>query len=78
MQHHTLSSTVGQVPPDLSDFRGLGMRNVVTLVLGGTGHPAVSVDQVPFQAGRSVAGKYRLIDIPLSNCINSGLNRATS
>ncbi len=22
-----------------------------------------------------VAGKYRLIDIPLSNCINSGLNR---
>ena len=22
-----------------------------------------------------IAGKYRLIDIPLSNCINSGLNR---
>ena len=22
-----------------------------------------------------LAGKYRLIDIPLSNCINSGLNR---
>lgn len=52
------------------------MHRVISLVLGGgrgtrlyplTGHR--SKPAVP------LAGKYRLIDIPISNCINSGLNR---
>ncbi len=51
------------------------MRNVISLVLGGGRGTRLS----PLTKFRSkpavpLAGKYRLIDIPLSNCINSGLN----
>ena len=53
-----------------------GMRNVVTLVLGG-GRGARLYPLTKFRSKPAVpvGGKYRLIDIPLSNCINSGLNR---
>lgn len=52
------------------------MRNVIALVLGGGRGTRLS----PLTKYRSkpavpLAGKYRLIDIPLSNCINSGMNR---
>jgi glucose-1-phosphate adenylyltransferase len=52
------------------------MRNVLTLVLGG-GRGARLYPLTKFRSKPAVpvAGKYRLIDIPLSNCINSGLNR---
>ena len=52
------------------------MRNVVTLVLGG-GRGARLLPLTAYRSKPAVplAGKYRLIDIPLSNCINSGLNR---
>src|SRR3954467_1197592 len=52
------------------------MRNVLSLILGGGRGPRL----FPLTKQRSkpavpVAGKYRLIDIPISNCINSGFNR---
>ncbi len=52
------------------------MRNVISFVLGGGRGTRLS----PLTKYRSkpavpLAGKYRLIDIPLSNCINSGMNR---
>src|SRR5256714_13356227 len=52
------------------------MQEVLSLILGGAGPPRLS----PLPALRSkpavpVAGKYRLIDIPISNCINGGFNR---
>ncbi len=51
------------------------MRNVVTLVLGGgRGTRLYPLTQVRSKPAVPIAGKYRLIDIPLSNCINSGLN----
>ncbi len=52
------------------------MRNVVTLVLGG-GRGARLYPLTKFRSKPAVpvAGKYRLIDVPLSSCINSGLNR---
>jgi glucose-1-phosphate adenylyltransferase len=52
------------------------MRNVVTLVLGGgRGTRLYPLTEVRSKPAVPVAGKYRLIDIPLSNCITSGLNR---
>jgi glucose-1-phosphate adenylyltransferase len=52
------------------------MRNVITLVLGGgQGTRLYPLTKYRSKPAVPVAGKYRLIDIPLSNCINSGLNR---
>ncbi len=52
------------------------MKNVLTLVLGGgRGTRLYPLTKVRSKPAVPVAGKYRLIDIPLSNCINSGLNR---
>ena len=60
----------------MSSARVINMRNVVTLVLGGGRgtrlHPLTKYRSKP---AVPLAGKYRLIDIPLSNCINSGLRR---
>ncbi len=52
------------------------MRNVVTLVLGGgRGTRLYPLTKYRSKPAVPLAGKYRIIDIPLSNCINSGLNR---
>ena len=52
------------------------MKDIVTLVLGGgQGTRLYPLTKYRSKPAVPVAGKYRLIDIPLSNCINSGLNR---
>ncbi len=52
------------------------MKDVITLVLGGgRGTRLYPLTKYRSKPAVPVAGKYRLIDIPLSNCINSGLNR---
>jgi len=52
------------------------MRNVLTFVLGGgRGTRLFPLTRFRSKPAVPLAGKYRLIDIPLSNCINSGLNR---
>lgn len=52
------------------------MNDVVSLVLGGgRGTRLYPLTKFRSKPAVPVAGKYRLIDIPLSNCINSGLNR---
>ena len=52
------------------------MKNILTLVLGGgRGTRLYPLTRFRSKPAVPVAGKYRLIDIPLSNCINSGLNR---
>lgn len=52
------------------------MRRVVTLVLGGgRGTRLYPLTKFRSKPAVPLAGRYRLIDIPLSNCINSGLNR---
>ncbi len=52
------------------------MHNVLSLILGG----GRGARLYPLTRGRSepavpIAGKYRLIDIPVSNCLHHGLNR---
>lgn len=52
------------------------MRNVVGVVLGGgQGSRLRPLTQYRSKPAVPLAGKYRLIDIPLSNCINSELKR---
>lgn len=52
------------------------MRNVVSLVLGGgRGTRLYPLTKYRAKPAVPLAGKYRLIDIPLSNCLNSGLDR---
>ena len=52
------------------------MGHVVSLVLGGgRGTRLYPLTKYRSKPAVPLAGKYRLIDIPLSNCINSGLNR---
>ena len=52
------------------------MTDVISLVLGGgRGTRLYPLTRYRSKPAVPVAGKYRLIDIPLSNCINSGLNR---
>ena len=52
------------------------MQNTLSLVLGGgRGQRLYPLTKFRSKPAVPVAAKYRLIDIPLSNCINSGLNR---
>jgi len=52
------------------------MRNVIGLVLGGgRGTRLYPLTKYRSKPAVPLAGEYRLIDIPLSNCINSELNR---
>lgn len=52
------------------------MRNTIALVLGGgRGTRLYPLTKYRSKPAVPLAAKYRLIDIPLSNCINSGLNR---
>lgn len=52
------------------------MKNTLCLVLGGgRGTRLYPLTKFRSKPAVPLAGKYRLIDIPLSNCINSGLNR---
>src|SRR6266700_1681689 len=52
------------------------MRAVLSLILGGgKGTRLYPLTKLRSKPAVPIAGKYRLIDIPISNCINSGLNR---
>lgn len=52
------------------------MHNMISLVLGGgRGSRLFPLTKYRSKPAVPLAAKYRLIDIPLSNCINSGINR---
>ena len=52
------------------------MKNAVAVVLGGgQGSRLMPLTKYRSKPAVPLAGKYRLIDIPISNCINSDLNR---
>ena len=52
------------------------MENVLALVLGGgQGKRLYPLTKFRSKPAVPLAGKYRLIDVPISNCINSKLNR---
>ncbi len=52
------------------------MRNVTAVILGGgQGRRLFPLTRERAKPAVGFAGKYRLIDIPISNCINSGIKR---
>ena len=52
------------------------MRQVISLILGGgRGTRLFPLTKIRAKPAVPLAGKYRLIDIPISNCIHSGVNR---
>ncbi len=52
------------------------MKNVVAVVLGGgRGTRLMPLTSYRSKPAVPLGGKYRLIDIPLSNCLNSGINQ---
>jgi len=52
------------------------MKNVTAVILGGgQGRRLFPLTRERAKPAVSFAGKYRLIDIPISNCINSGIKR---
>lgn len=52
------------------------MRDVLCVILGGgRGTRLYPLTRLRSKPAVPVGGKYRLIDIPISNCINSGLNQ---
>ena len=52
------------------------MNPVLSLILGGgRGSRLYPLTKLRSKPAMPVAGKYRLIDIPVSNCLNSGLRR---
>jgi glucose-1-phosphate adenylyltransferase len=52
------------------------MKNIVAVVLGGgRGTRLQPLTSYRSKPAVPLAGKYRLIDIPLSNCLNSGINK---
>jgi glucose-1-phosphate adenylyltransferase len=54
----------------------MDMRNTVALILGGgRGTRLFPLTKIRAKPAVPLAGKYRLIDIPISNCINSNINR---
>ena len=52
------------------------MRNVLALILGGgRGTRLMPLTELRAKPAVPIAGKYRLIDIPISNCINSAMQK---
>ena len=53
------------------------MHNVVSVILGGgKGTRLLPLTEYRSKPAVPIGGKYRLIDVPIANCINSGINRA--
>src|SRR3954467_5669931 len=52
------------------------MQDIVTLILGGgRGASLYPLTKKRSEPAVPIAGKYRLIDIPISNCLNSQIRR---
>jgi glucose-1-phosphate adenylyltransferase len=60
-------------PPTYSNFHA---REVISVILGGgAGSRLFPLTKDRSKPAVPLAGKYRIVDIPISNCLNSGLKR---
>src|SRR5436190_1717745 len=75
-----LNGSVGRARPTRNDTSrpraGDPMLKVICLILGGgRGSRLFPLTKSRSKPAVPIGGKYRLIDIPISNCIHSDLNR---
>jgi glucose-1-phosphate adenylyltransferase len=49
--------------------------NVISVIMGGRGTRLNPLTKLRCKPAVPLAGKFRLVDIPISNCLNSGLNK---
>jgi glucose-1-phosphate adenylyltransferase len=62
-----------ELPPRTPSFHS---RDVISVILGGgAGTRLFPLTQDRSKPAVPLAGKYRIVDIPISNCLNSGLKR---
>src|ERR1051325_6771767 len=76
--HRICKMNCGQAHPYLPLFAGTSNMHsdVLSLILGGgRGTRLYPLTMLRSKPAVPIGGKYRLIDIPISNCINSGFNR---
>ncbi|MCK9996661.1 MAG: hypothetical protein KAH56_10345, partial [Candidatus Krumholzibacteria bacterium] len=60
----------------VGDNRGVPVKDVTAIILGGgRGSRLYPLTLERSKPAVGFAGKYRLIDIPISNCINSGVKK---
>jgi len=54
----------------------MSMQDVMALILGGgRGTRLYPLTKLRAKPAVPIGGKYRLIDIPISNCLNSGIHK---
>src|SRR4051812_19014574 len=59
-----------------TNYKQFNTHNVLSVILGGgQGARLFPLTQDRAKPAVPVGGKYRIVDIPISNCINSGLTR---
>jgi len=61
--------------PDLMDLYSLQNKTLAIIMGGGAGTRLFPLTKDRSKPAVPLAGKYRLVDIPISNCLNSGLGR---
>lgn len=67
-------SNLNSIVYRLLSIHGVTMRNILALIMAGGASPALSVlTSERAEAAVPFAGKYRIIDFALSNCVNSGI-----
>ncbi|KAF5465656.1 hypothetical protein F2P56_015639 [Juglans regia] len=80
-KHVCMSLTTNVAAPGESKLRNLEMekrdpRTVVAIILGGgAGTRLFPLTKRRAKPAVPIGGAYRLIDVPMSNCINSGINK---
>ena len=63
------------MPVDIAKVASAARRSLAIIMGGGAGTRLFPLTKDRAKPAVPLAGKYRLVDIPISNCLNSGLRQ---